>query len=323
MERVCIIVPVYNVEKYLHRCIDSIMGQTFQTFELVLVDDGSTDNGGLICDEYAEKNENIIVIHQSNGGLSAARNSGLDWYYNNSHCEWITFIDSDDWIHPRYLEIMHGAVKKDNSHMAICNYLLMEQYEVPNIIESETNSECKLSEDAYIDRNIATMPAWCKLYHRSLWENMRFPTGKLHEDAFTTHIAIFNSKHVSCVYERLYYYFYNSQSIMHKEWSPKRLEEFSARDQRLLYIKENDYQKAYQVELNSYLWMCVEQLNSIPVTAYNKHYRCFVKKKLRQTLKLVKGISLYQRIYFNHVINPTVFRYPLIVAGIIEKRRRK
>ena len=104
MPTISVIVPVYKVEKYIHRCVDSILSQTFTDFELILVDDGSPDNCGKICDEYAEKDIRIHVIHQENGGLSAARNAGIDWVFANSDSEWITFIDSDDWVHPEYLE---------------------------------------------------------------------------------------------------------------------------------------------------------------------------------------------------------------------------
>ncbi len=101
MPSVSIIVPVYKVEPYLHRCIDSVLVQTLSDFELVLVDDGSPDNCGKLCDEYAENDVRIHVIHQENGGLSAARNAGLDCVFAISSSQWITSVDSDDWIHPR------------------------------------------------------------------------------------------------------------------------------------------------------------------------------------------------------------------------------
>ena len=107
---ISIVVPIYKVEKYIHRCIESILAQTFTDFDLILVDDGSPDNCGKICDEYAVKDKRIHVIHKENGGLSDARNAGIDWAFANSDSEWITFIDSDDWIHPKYLETLYNAV---------------------------------------------------------------------------------------------------------------------------------------------------------------------------------------------------------------------
>ena len=106
MPKISVIVPVYKVEKYLRRCIDSILNQTFNDFDLILVDDGSPDSCGDICEKYEKTDNRITVIHRENGGLSAARNSGIKWALKNSDSEWITFVDSDDWLHPDYLKIL-------------------------------------------------------------------------------------------------------------------------------------------------------------------------------------------------------------------------
>ena len=103
MPQISVIVPVYKVEPYLRRCVDSILGQTFTDFELILVDDGSPDNCPAICDEYARKDTRVHVIHQENGGLSAARNAGIDWAFANSDSQWLTSVDSDEWVHPEML----------------------------------------------------------------------------------------------------------------------------------------------------------------------------------------------------------------------------
>ena len=121
---ISVIVPVYKVEKYIHRCIDSILAQTFSDFELILVDDGSPDNCGRICDEYALKDNRIHVIHKENGGLSDARNAGIDWAFEHSDSEWITFIDSDDWVHKKYLESLINGAINTNSDVVIGGYQL-------------------------------------------------------------------------------------------------------------------------------------------------------------------------------------------------------
>ena len=109
MANISIIIPVYQVEKYLRRCLDSVIGQTYKDFDVVLVDDGSTDGSGEICNEYAAKDIRINVIHQDNKGLSAARNTGIEWSFTKSNSDWITFIDSDDWVCPQYLEALFGG----------------------------------------------------------------------------------------------------------------------------------------------------------------------------------------------------------------------
>ena len=122
MPEISVIVPVYKVEKYIHRCIDSILNQTFRDFELIMVDDGSPDNCGAICDEYAAKDNRVVVIHQENGGLSAARNAGIDWAFTNSNSEWLNFIDSDDWVHPEYLQKLYDAAKCNNVSVSVCGF---------------------------------------------------------------------------------------------------------------------------------------------------------------------------------------------------------
>ena len=104
---ISIIVPVYNTGKYLHRCIESILAQTYNDFELILIDDGSTDNSGKICDEYAKTDDRIVVLHQENKGQAVARNVGLDYVFEKDKSEWITFIDSDDWIHPKRVDYLY------------------------------------------------------------------------------------------------------------------------------------------------------------------------------------------------------------------------
>ena len=109
-DKISVIVPIYNVEPYLRRCIDSILAQTHVNFELILVDDGSPDHCGEICDEYAMHDDRIVVIHQKNCGVAAARNAGIDWTFANSDSEWLTFVDSDDYIHPEYLERLYNEL---------------------------------------------------------------------------------------------------------------------------------------------------------------------------------------------------------------------
>ena len=119
---ISVIVPVYNTEKYLRRCIDSILAQTYSDFELILIDDGSTDNSGKICDDYAEKDNRIVVIHQDNKGQAIARNVGLDYVFEKDNSEWISFVDSDDCIHGRYLETLLAAGIKNCVKISVCDY---------------------------------------------------------------------------------------------------------------------------------------------------------------------------------------------------------
>lgn len=142
MDLISIIVPIYNAEKYLGECVDSILGQTYENFELILVDDGSSDNSGKICDEYAAKHERIKVIHKENGGVSSARNTGLD----NAKGEYITFVDSDDTIDKQYLELMYKRIIETDSDMCFCHFDRFDENEFVEYIE-------EIPEDLIVDFN--------------------------------------------------------------------------------------------------------------------------------------------------------------------------
>lgn len=248
ISEVSVIVPVYKVEAYLHRCVDSILRQTYQNFELILVDDGSPDNCGVICDEYAKKDSRIHVIHQENGGLSAARNSGIDWVFENSESKWLTFIDSDDWIHKEYLERLLTSAKNHNSEIAMCNWCDMSAYGA----DEEVNNPvcvCLDAEEALVKYDWLCMNACCKLFRRKLFSDIRFPVGKLHEDAFVTHKIICSAKRTTLCNVVLYYYFHNPESITKAAWTPRRMDEIEAHVARLSYFREHGFHRAYRHQL--------------------------------------------------------------------------
>ena len=195
---ISVIVPVYKVEKYIHRCVDSILAQTFTDFELILVDDGSPDNCGKICDEYAEKDNRIHVIHKENGGLSDARNAGIDWAFANSDSEWITFIDSDDWIHPKYLEALYNAVKETGCEISICGYEETTG-DSPKVDDINLQAVIVSTEDFFCEHNVNAVVAWGKLYKKELFREIRYPVGKLHEDEFTTYKLLFQYENCAFV----------------------------------------------------------------------------------------------------------------------------
>lgn len=233
MAKISIIVPIYKVEPYLHRCIDSILAQTFADFDLVLVDDGSPDRCPQICDEYAAKDPRIHVIHQENGGLSAARNAGIDWVLSHSDSEWIGFIDSDDWIHPEMYEILYRLAIENNVKISICDL------ENRTGTEEDTFSDVTLSPvklfrgwEFFVSVLIPGVVAVNKLYHRTLFDTLRYPVGKLHEDEFLTYRLLGLADTVAYLPQPLYFYRYNEGSIMNSGFSLKRLHAIEARLQQ-------------------------------------------------------------------------------------------
>lgn len=182
MHLISVIVPIYKVEEYLRECIDSIINQTYRNLEIILVDDGSPDNCPAICDEYASKDERIVVLHQMNGGLSAARNAGLDV----AKGEYICFVDSDDFIHPQYCEILLNGIINANTIACACEVLRYSEGEnihtevikISPHIEFYTKNEFLLQQM----QHKLEMGVWNRIYNRSVFDKIRFFVGKLHED---------------------------------------------------------------------------------------------------------------------------------------------
>ena len=230
MPTISVVVPVYKVEKYLNRCIDSILNQTYKNFELILVDDGSPDKAPEICDDYATKYDFVHVIHQKNGGLSAARNSGIEWAFKNSDSQWITFIDSDDWVHPQYLELLLNANITNSTNISFSKLNYIGHYEVPSALDDNILIQAVRAEDVYYDESYDATAACARLFKKYLFKTIRFPVGKWHEDTFTTYKLYFSEKKVSVVDQELYFYFQNSDGIVHSSWNPRKMDLFEAEE---------------------------------------------------------------------------------------------
>lgn len=283
MPQISVIVPVYQVENYLNRCVDSILKQSFSDFELILVDDGSPDRCGAICDEYAKKDSRIVVIHQENGGLSAARNAGIDWSFANSDSQWLTFIDSDDWVHPEYLErLLNAAVDCDVS-VSVCGYISTAGEE-PIIDADELKSVKWEPERFYVEHSVNATIAWGKLYRKECFEILRYPVGKLHEDEFTTYQTLFSQEQLAIIRAPLYYYFYNQTGIMNSAWSPKRLAAYDAMEKQIAFFSEHGFVDAHRYVARRYLMNITERLNgSMPNMTLDAQSIKALKKRKRRT----------------------------------------
>lgn len=243
MTQLSIIVPIYKVEPYLRCCIDSILAQTFTDFELILVDDGSPDNCGKICDEYARKDSRIRVIHKENAGLSDARNTGIEAAAGG----WLMFIDGDDYIACDMVEKLYRAVTERGAQMAVCGVTFFD--EASSCITPESwrrlqDGDCKgrdiletvTQEHPYIDS--VYVIACNKLFAASLWKEMRYPVGKIHEDEFMAHRCYGKCDKVVILSEPLYFYRQNPNGIIKRPYSVSRLDYFDALADRIRYYKE-------------------------------------------------------------------------------------
>ena len=245
MARISIIVPVYKVEKYIHRCVDSILNQTFRDFELILVDDGSPDSCGVICDEYAAKDSRVVVIHQENGGLSAARNAGLRWVFDNSQSGWITFVDSDDWVHPQYLECLWKNTKRYDVKLSICHFAKVSLRESRAVLydaligEKKKVTECELERLCYGSGSGGF--AWGKLIDREILSDLLFAEGKIYEDSAITCKWFFEAQEYAEIALPLYYYYINDQGIMRSKFSRKQLDILWSKDEQERFYESVGY----------------------------------------------------------------------------------
>lgn len=245
MSKISIVVPVYKVEQYLNRCVDSILSQTYSDFTLILVDDGSPDNCGKICDDYAKKDSRIHVIHRKNGGLSAARNSGIDWVFDGHYTEWITFVDSDDWVSHQYLDRLLSLAEQTDSDVCVGGFQSVRDInDVNDENENGTEQICSPESLWTSNRGNATV-AWGKLYKTIFFKELRYPEGKIHEDEFTTYKILFSQKQLAYCDETLYKYFLSPNSIMRSKWSIKFLDGIEALEEQMFFFKNNKYKAAF------------------------------------------------------------------------------
>lgn len=234
---ISVIVPIYKVEKYLKRCVNSLLNQSYSDFELILVDDGSPDNCGNICEEYAAKDKRVRVIHKENGGLSDARNAGL----RIARGEYIAFVDSDDWVATNYLETLLKVIELTDSDICECEVLKttgeIEKYKKKD--EKYTSYSSEKALELLICDKILHQYVWNKLYKRSCLKDIPFAVGKINEDEFWTYQVFGNARQITKISNVLYYYFQRGSSIMGNHYNLKRLDALEAKSLRQQYIEKN------------------------------------------------------------------------------------
>ena len=236
---ISVIVPVYKVEKYLSKCVESILNQSYSNLEIILVDDGYQDKYGQICEEYTSKDNRIKVIHKENGGLSDARNYGL----NNSTGDYVCFVDSDDFVASDYVEKLLDACIKNNSDISACNFYYINE-DGKKWVRKEKKGKIYTSEEAIKDifspSQDTEVMTWNKLYKKNLFieNHIEFPKGKIHEDNFTTYKLYDKANKITLISDKLYYYLQRQNSIM-STFNKKRFDILLALEQIEKYFGKN------------------------------------------------------------------------------------
>lgn len=222
---ITVIIPIYGVEKYLEKCVDSVLSQTYHNIEILLVDDGSPDRCGEIIDEYEKKDSRIVALHKENGGLSDARNYATPL----AKGDFITYIDSDDWVTPTYIENLYAAISKDNADMAFSWFkMVYEGTEEGSTYSSVLNGYVLLNAQECLKRLFyqqgVETSAWGKLYRKNLFKLLEYPKGKLYEDILVTYATIINSKKIAIVKNEDYLYFQRKTSIQNESFNIRKLD---------------------------------------------------------------------------------------------------
>ena len=319
---ISVIVPVYNVEKYLRKCVDSVLSQTYTNLEIILVDDGSTDNSGKICDEYALKDPRIIVIHKQNGGLSSARNCGM----KKAIGRFYAFVDSDDWIENIFIETLYNTLCKFKTQIACVGYYNVKEGKMiakqiaanPSIISSQQALQQSFGKLGFF--------AWNKLFAVSLFNQITFPNGQLFEDMATIYKVFLQTDKVAISNLSLYYYNQsNMSSITKNKFSVKKLDYFKSSGAVLSYAKKmNDKfltyiilrERAYHIS-GFFRQMAAANFQDLQViTPMQKELRHNIFKLLFSHHKLTnKLFAVVCCINFNLACN--IYR---IINGIKERR---
>lgn len=288
-ELISVIVPIYNVANYLRKCVESIRKQSYQNLEIILVDDGSPDNCGEICEEYAKLDYRIKVIHKANGGLSDARNYGIE----AATGEYFLFVDSDDYIHIDMIRILYEALKEKNAQVAVCSYQNVQENEVTAYNESYRGvlqpllmtEKQMFDSHYYLDKRVEFIVAWNKLYHCSLFEHVRYPKGKVHEDEFTTYKLLYQAQKIVYIEAPLYFYVQRENSIMGQKISEKRLLILEALLERMEFFKKKGEKR---------LWV-------LTFEAYRRSFFRYVGEVRRTKAFPRSRFSKYTRIYRNNL----------------------
>lgn len=260
---VSLIVPVYKVDKYIHRCVDSILYQSYDHIEIILVDDGSPDDCPLICDQYADLDDRVLVVHQTNSGLSEARNAGI----RIATGEYISFVDSDDYLDSQYVSKLVALVEQYDCSLAMCSF------------STDDSSDIAFNDGVYSGLDILRFSlmngawwyevAWNKLYEKSLLTDDFFPKGKINEDEFVFHSLVYGCKSIALTSDKLYHYSYNKDSITKSRMTIKSFDSIEARIDRLNFCIENKLEEFYQPAAKQLLHSFLYMVHECPIDVFN------------------------------------------------------
>lgn len=320
---VSIIVPIYNVAPYLAHCIESILAQTYDDLQVILVDDGSTDGGGAICDHFATQDSRIVVHHQVNQGVSTARNKGLEL----AQGEYLMFVDSDDYVAPQLIEHLLRLLTEYKADIAMCVPMRTQKQnnEYTECVEKlEILNNMNILSKLYCDQytfceDYATyISPVAKIYKKELFNNLKFPVGRFYEDGAIMFIPLHRAKSIVVTNQQMYFYYQRSGSTSRKPFDATKLDRLTAFEDQMSYYKEHGLTKLHYYAMNTYLNMFSEFYWSSGQAGNLDKFGPYLKKRFR------KEWRIYRRKYYftpERWLELEEFSHPQIV-GIYRKIKK-
>ena len=309
--KISVIVPVYKCEQYIHRCVNSILNQTFSDFELILVDDGSPDNCGEICEDYAKKDFRVKVIHQVNGGQAAARNNGV----KEAQGEWLHFVDSDDMIHPKTLEILYKTAIDNDVKLSMCSAFQGENIpddfsknfdvtaNILNMDEENIFHLCKNEKYYY-------WVVWGKHLHKSIFLKHPLTEGRIYEDNAVVCKWLHEAKKVAVIPSPLYFYYINTSGTTKNNFTEKQLDILWAFEEQISYFYSLDYEKMTEHLVSYYFEIYANIHYRAKHEGNNKKHIKIIKehkKHIEKTYSKYIHLDTEKKLYIYEKTNPFMF----------------
>ncbi len=324
MPTISVIVPIYNIEPYLPRCIDSVLAQTFEDFELILVDDGSPDNCPAICDAYAEKDRRIRVIHQENQGQAGARNHGV----REATAPYVTYVDGDDAIHPQMLETLYRGIKETGAKIAMCR-----EWEAAamsdEFLKDVTATFCvrhadddTLAEWIESDSYVYWAP-WPKLIEREILEKFPFTVGRIYEDSAVVFRWLCEARTIADCEAPLYFYQINENGTTKKAFSLKQLDRLWSYEEQIGFYAENGYSHMLNITFHSYMFAVCGLSQKVTAELGRKDLARQIRKKGVRALKTYRDrvtISQYEEDRWLEVLKPVSSKIKWKLQDILKKK---
>ena len=308
-ELISVIVPIYNAEMFLDKCISSILKQTYTNLEVILVDDGSKDSSLLMCENYKKKDSRIKLIHQDNMGLSAARNVGLD----NMSGDYCVFVDADDEILETMIEELYNLLKEYDADISVCNYLNIYEGE-DYVLKQPSTTKIDVYEDnskysQMFERYVVTVVQWNKLFKKYIFDDLRFPVGRYHEDEFVIHHELYRANRVVYTNRILYLYYRHKESITLNGSMRKRYDAISGIDDSVRFYTRHRMKTYRKKAINRLLYIIDDALGSKQFNDYDEYY---------QKIKDIEKRFLFLKCYY--ALKFKAYKYKLKLIDYFNKK---